>query len=91
MNQELKTIEVAGIYESQGYFQEAFEIYSFLDDRETSVEVRAGLKRMEERKNDEEKRCVPEQDISRLYQEWLKLVMIEHRLDTFKKIKSRFL
>lgn len=91
MKEELKTIEVARIYESQGYFHEAFEIYAFLDERETSVEVKAGLKRVEHRKNDGQMPIVPDKNISMLCQEWLRLVMIEHRLDTVKKIKSRSL
>ncbi len=87
MNQELKTLEVAGIYESQGYFEEALEIYSFLDGQETSVEVRAGLQRMRERMEDKGQKSLSEENISRLYQEWLGLMILKQRLDNFKKIK----
>ena len=88
MKQELKTFEVARIYESQGYFEEAMEIYLFLDNRETSDEVRAGLKRMRERMEDKDSGSLSENRISRLYQEWLGLMILERRLDNFKKIKS---
>ena len=87
MNQELKTIEVAKIYESQGYFQEALEIYSFLNDTETSVEARSGLKRMEAKKGDALS-CGPERPLSLLCQEWLGLVALEKRLKLFKRIQS---
>lgn len=88
MKQELKTLEVARIYENQGYFEEAMEIYSFLDDRETSDEVRAGLKRMAEKVEDKDPGILSENRISRLSQEWLGLMILERRLDNFKKIKS---
>ena len=95
MNQELKTLEVARIYESQGYFEEALEIYSFLDGRETCAEVKAGLKRMkermEERIEDGEQKSLPYEKISRLYQEWLGLMILKQRFNNFKKIKSRSL
>lgn len=87
MNQELKTIEVAKIYESQGYFQEALEIYSFLNDTETSFEARSGLKRMEAKKGDALS-CIPEPPLSLLCQEWLGLVALEKRLELFKRIQS---
>ncbi len=88
MKQELKTLEVARIYESQGYYEEAKEIYSFLDDQKTSDEVRAGLKRIGERMEDKDPASLSENKISRLYQEWLGLMILERRLDNFKKIKS---
>jgi hypothetical protein len=88
MNQELKTLEVARIYESQGYFEEALEIYSFLESRKTSNEFKADLKRMKKRMEDKGQERHPEEKISILYQEWLSLMMLKHRLDNFKKIKS---
>ncbi len=91
MNHDLKTLEVAGIYESQGYFEEAHEIYSFLDGQETSVEVSAGLSRMKERLEDKGKKSFAHENISRLYQEWLGLMILKQRLDNFKKIKLRSL
>ena len=89
MNQELKTLEVARIYESQGYFEEALEIYSFLESRKPSDEVKADLKRMEKRMEDKDKNLHPQEKISGLYQEWLALMILKHRLDNLKKLKSR--
>lgn len=88
MKQELKTLEVARIYESQGYFEEAMEIYSFLDGREASAEVKDGLRRMGEKMEDKGQGSLPEKNISRLYQEWLGLMILEFRLDNFKKLKQ---
>ncbi|MBT3177715.1 MAG: hypothetical protein HOG03_14185 [Desulfobacula sp.] len=88
MNHELKTLEIAKIYESQGYFEEALKIYSFLDGRKTSFEIRAGLERTTKRADDKSQGCHPEENISRLYQEWLELMVLKHRLDNFKKLSQ---
>ena len=88
MKQALKTLEVARIYENQGYFEEALEIYLFLDGRETSTEIKAGLKRMGEKMEDKGQVSLPEENISRLYQEWLSLMILKFRLDNFKKLKQ---
>ncbi len=54
MSQEFNTLELARIYESQGYFQDAFEMYQALamesgkaDGQEMDPEIDAGLHRME--------------------------------------------
>ncbi len=54
MSQEFNTLELARIYESQGYFQDAFEMYQALaaesekaDGQEMDHEINAGLHRME--------------------------------------------
>jgi hypothetical protein len=49
MNQDIKTIELAKVYENQGYFQDALDIYTFLDGKETSSSIQAAIKRMEKR------------------------------------------
>lgn len=88
MTQELKTLELARIYESQGYNKDAFEIYSFLDTKETSNEIKAGLKRMEKRMEDKEQEMQSEENISRLLKKWMTLMVLEQRLNHLKKIKS---
>lgn len=49
MDQDINTLELARIYESQGYFRTAQKIYAFLDEQNTSTEIRAGLKRCEKK------------------------------------------
>ncbi|MBU8849454.1 MAG: hypothetical protein KOO64_07900 [Desulfobacterales bacterium] len=89
MSQDIKTLELARIYESQGYYKDAFEAYSFLDANQTSNEIKAGLKRMEKRMENEGQKALPEENISRLFEKWLMLVILKQRLENFKKIKSR--
>ncbi len=49
MEHGIKTIELARIYESQGYHQKALEIYSFLENQTPGAEITAGLNRMKKR------------------------------------------
>ncbi len=49
MEHGINTIELARIYESQGYHQKAFEIYSFLENQTPGAEITAGLNRMKKR------------------------------------------
>lgn len=89
MTQDIQTLELAKIYESQGYYEEALKIYSFLNSRESTHELNAALKRMEKRMEDEKSDSHPEQKISQLLEKWLSLMALEFRMDKFKKIKSR--
>ena len=130
MSQDIQTLELARIYERQGYYKDAFEIYSSLymqetdmqktdmqktdmqgtdtqktdmqgtdtqktDMQETFNEVAAGLKRMEkkmEKKMENEGQGAhPEENISRLFEKWLGLIVLKQRLDNLKKLKSRLL
>ena len=49
MSRKINTLELAKIYESQGHFQDALEIYTVLDNREPSELITAGLNRMKKR------------------------------------------
>jgi hypothetical protein len=96
MNQDMKkTVELAKVYENQGYYKEALEIYSFLDKEQTSDVVKAGLKRMgkkvEEEISDSDftQNLSKEKKISMLFERWLHLMMLKQRLINFKKMKSR--
>ncbi|MBU1342488.1 MAG: hypothetical protein KKE44_07335 [Proteobacteria bacterium] len=92
MSQDIKTLELAKIYENQGYFKDAFEIYSFLDSSNTSIEIKAGLKRMGKKITQEkDQEILPEKTISRLFEKWLLLIILKQRLANFNKIKSRLL
>lgn len=91
MTYELKTFELAKIFESQGYYEDAFEIYSFLDAKESSFEIKAGLERMEKKMDGRGQKAYPEENISRLFEKWLMLMLLKQRLDNFKKIKARLL
>jgi len=87
MSQELKTLELARIYESQGYYKDAFEIYSFLNIKTSSDEIKAGLKRMEKRLENKGQKTYSKENLFRLFEKWMILMVLEHRLNNLKKIK----
>ncbi len=95
MNQDIKTFELAKVYENQGYYKEAFEIYSFLNKEQASHEIQAGLKRMEQKINEEnqdfdlKKSKSKVEKISMLWEKWLNLMILKQRLNNFKRIKAR--
>ena len=45
MNNELETLELAKVYESQGYYKDALKIYSLLDANQTSNEIKDDSKK----------------------------------------------
>jgi len=49
MNQNFNTFELAGIYESQGYFREALEMYQTMEKKDPAREneLKAAVHRME--------------------------------------------
>ena len=95
MSENMKTVELAKIYENQGYYKEALEIYSFLDKEQTSDAVKAGLKRMKKKMEDKipdsgfKESTFKEKKISMLFEKWLNLMMLKQKLINFKRIKSR--
>ena len=91
MTQDIQTLQLAKLYESQGYYEDALKIYSFLNDQKTTTEISTGLNRMEKKMIDEKAGSHPEEKISKLFEKWIKLMVLEQRLDNFKRIKSRLL
>ncbi|MCP3873691.1 MAG: hypothetical protein GY699_11115 [Desulfobacteraceae bacterium] len=91
MTDDIQTLELAKIYESQGFFKDALNIYSALDIQDSSNETKAGLKRMEKEMENEgqEGHANPEKKISKLFEKWLMLMVLKQRLNNFKKIKVR--
>lgn len=89
MIQDVGTFELARLYERQGYYREALEMYLHLDDRETGSEVQAGIRRMAEKMEDAGFQAYSEEKISFLFEKWLMLMVLRHRLNNFIKIKKR--
>lgn len=89
MKQDIGTLELARLYERQGYYKEALEIYLHIDSRETSGEIQAGVARMNKKLRDIGEQPHPEEKISFLLEKWLMLIVLRHRLDNFTKIKKR--
>jgi hypothetical protein len=97
MNHDMKTLELAKVYESQGHYKEALEIYSFLNKEKTSDEIKASVKRIEKKMgetisgSDQKENISQEKKIAILLEKWLNLIVLKKRLTHFKKIKARLL
>ena len=57
--------------------------------KKSSFEINAGLRRLEKRMDDKGQKAHPEENISKLFEKWLMLMILKQRLDNFKKIKAR--
>jgi len=88
MTQEFFTLELAKLYESQGHYRDAYEIYLGLENEHSSAQVQAGINRME-MKLAMEPEIGPKEKTAGLLEKWLELIVLKHRLDRFKHIKSR--
>ncbi len=105
MNSDINTLELAKLYESQGYNDKAHEIYSVLDQKEPSDEITAGLERTRKglSSNSTEDPIQEDTDTNSVYTEydpagkriallleqWIELLVVKQRLDKFKRIKAR--
>ena len=93
MNLEYNTLELARIYENQGYFQDALDIYSGLnrEARSQDPEIRAAVNRMEKALERKTEPVDPEQSVADSLEQWIQLLILEKRLRLFRKIRSRLL
>lgn len=91
MNQDIKTLELAKIYERQGYDKEAFKVYSFLDAQESTNETKAGLNRLKKMKENGGHNFLPKENVSKLFEKWFRLMVLKLKLESLKKIKARLL
>jgi hypothetical protein len=81
MINNIKTLELARLYEQQGYYKDALDIYLYLNERNTSIELQEGIERLQQ-KRDESKYQAYEK-LSELCEEWVRLMIIRRRLDSY--------
>lgn len=86
MNQEFNTIELARVYESQGHFKKALDIYKVLDGSEPTKEIKAGISRIEKRLEGKKTDDNFEIEITNLVEEWFNLIVLKHRAENIQKI-----
>jgi hypothetical protein len=105
MKQCFNTFELASVYESQGYFQDALEMYQAMEKESQGrdPELNAAVSRMElaiqnqpkefdkalEQNLEQNLSTMPEKRIERLLEQWLMLMVLQKRLNVFKRIKTR--
>jgi hypothetical protein len=89
MSQDIRTLELARMYERQGYYKDALEIYSHLHDQKTGKEIQAGINRMNEKLEKAGLEPLPEEKTALNFEKWLMLLILRHRLNNFIKIRKR--
>jgi hypothetical protein len=100
MNKEFHTLDLARIYERQGYFQDAFDIYQALsieneqtDDPARGQLINSGLKRMRLAMENQAEQSLGQPAIGKgidsLVEQWLLLLMLQKRIHLIKQISSR--
>lgn len=96
MTRKTVTPELAGLYESQEYYREAYDIYHELHKRNAFSQAQAGMDRMKEKMQSQgfdgfESADENTGNISQLLEQWVDLIVLQHRLKKYKAIKSRFI
>ncbi len=89
MKQDIGTLELARLYERQGYYKDALEMYLCLNNQTAGGEIQEGIARLNKKLEHIRIKTHPEEKISFLFEKWLMLVVLRHRLDNFIKIKKR--
>ena len=102
MGSDYNTLELARIYENQGYLEDALAVYTALDEaaRGHDLEVRAGCQRMAKALNTAPESAAPalaEDDslaaaqarVRALVADWVQLIVMERRLSQLNQIRDR--
>ena len=87
MTTDTVTIEIAKLFESQGYYNDALETYRALENENPDIQVQAGINRMEMKLAMEPGKGL-ENRIEKLLETWLDLIILQHRVDSLKQIES---
>ena len=95
MNQEFVTMEMAKVYEAQGHYKDALDIYKILaEDPAAGQKAREAVARIEAALETPAPAAPaepdPEKRIRKLLERWLQLLILKKRLDMFQKFKARF-
>ncbi len=91
MNTEFKTLELAKLFESQGHYQDALEIYESLAQTDDDPDISDACKRLRGLTGSSEKQFGEgsSQHMAGLLETWLRLLILKKRLGLYRKITSR--
>ncbi|MCG8566280.1 MAG: hypothetical protein MI747_14480 [Desulfobacterales bacterium] len=96
MESDYNTLELARIYENQGYFEDALSVYTALDAsaQGQDLEIHAACQRMTKALGmDAQEGPLESQDaqgrVKGLMEQWMELLVAEQRLRVFQDIKNR--
>ncbi len=92
---DMNTLELAKLYESQEYYEDAHKIYLALAKNESSEQIQAGLERTQTNQT-RQAGVIPEKTlgsgkdkVAALFKEWLMLLSVKQRIQNLKKLKTR--
>jgi len=104
MDHEYKTLSLAKAYESQGYYQDAKDIYEILNEKfqGKDTDIQAACARLETvlenagssqvMQTDQDRRSDMTQkhtQVAENLEEWLRLLILQKRLGLFQRIQAR--
>ena len=88
MEQKYHTLELARLYENQGYYRQAYENYSsLLAEDENNVELSKAVQRMKSKLKNLDN---GEKIIEKLFEEWISLLILKKKLAMFETIQKAF-
>ncbi len=98
MTDEFKTVELARVYENQGWHKEALDIYQYLEAEAEDTTLKSDMAQaclrikaaLEAGPAGNPEAGVPENRMEDLLEQWVKLLILEKRLEMFEKIRARF-
>ncbi len=98
MTDEFKTVELARVYESQGWHKEALDIYQYLAAKAEDTALKSDMSQaclritaaLEAAPAKNQASGVPENRMEDLLEQWVKLLILKKRLEMFEKIRARF-
>ena len=92
MNTEFRTLELARLFESQGHYQDALEIYESLAQSDDDPEIAEACERLAALAGDTTEKEVEKessQAMAERLETWLRLLILKKRLGLYKRITAR--
>ncbi|MCP4022810.1 MAG: hypothetical protein GY729_13280 [Desulfobacteraceae bacterium] len=80
MSQNFNTLELARIYESQGYIKDAFEMYQTLNKTSDTNEIRSAVKRLGKRIFQYNEKNSVASRVSERFKDYLELLILEKKI-----------
>ena len=88
MKKNIRTLELGKLYEQQGYYKDALDIYLYLVQQDSGPELKQKIEQLQ--KKTEHSAGQEWEKISELCSEWIKLIIMDMRLKNQMAIAQQF-